>query len=621
MEKLKALFAEFPPISTQEWENSIANDLKGADYNKKLVWKTIEGFDIKPFFRNEDIKNIPHLKVNPAEFPYLRGNKTNNSWEIRADIDETDVHKANIEAIRLVSLGAQSIGFRVKDIIMIEQMETLLQNIDLEIISIHFASLNCLQDTSELFLKYLNKKKLDKSKIRGSFNFDPLGFYLMNNKFYGNFEKIFRELFPFFSSLIKELPLFKIITVNGHYYHNSGATIVDEIAFSLLQANEYVSYLTDNGIEADDALNSIMFSMASGSSYFFEIAKFRAFRMLWANIANQFHPKNEMSKSTFITSTTSVWNKTLYDPQVNMLRSTTETMSAILGNVDAFCVNSYNSAYTHSDDFSSRIAQNIQLILREESYFDKVADPVAGSYYIEYITDAIAKAAWEEFKKLNEKNDFVNAITSGYIKEKILITRQQRDMDIALRRKTLLGTNQYPNSEERMLEKIQTTDRENKTEKYLEVYRGAEAFEELRLQVEIVEKETGKLPKVFLFTIGNLKLRLARALFVKNFFSCAGYQIIDNVGFESVDEGVKQSLKSSSDIVVICSSDEEYESFAPEICKKIKKLNTKTKVLVAGHPTELIEMLKIAGIDDFVHIRTNVIEMLTKYNNDLYKLS
>jgi methylmalonyl-CoA mutase len=386
-----------------------------------------------------------------------------------------------------------------------------------------------------------------------------------------------------------------------------------------LHANEYITHLTDNGINADDALNSVIFSMASGSNYFFEIAKFRALRMLWANIATQYQPKNEISKTTFITASTSIWNKTLYDPQVNILRSTTETMSAVLGSIDAYSVNSYNSTYALSDDFSRRIAQNIQLILREESYLDKVADPAAGSYYIEYITDAIAKAAWEEFKKVNAKGDFINAITTCYIKEKISATRQERDMDIALRKKTILGTNQYPNFDERMLDKIQTSENDSKTEKYLEIYRGAEAFEELRLQVEIGEKETGKRPNVFLFTIGNLTMRLARASFVKNFFGCAGYNIIDNSGFENIEIGVKQAISLSSDIVVICSSDEEYETFAPEITEKIKKSNPDIKVIVAGYPKELVEKLKIVGVNDFVHVKTNVLEMLNKYNTEFFQ--
>jgi methylmalonyl-CoA mutase len=273
----------------------------------------------------------------------------------------------------------------------------------------------------------------------------------------------------------------------------------------------------------------------------------------------------------------------------------------------------FDNAYKEADDFGYRIARNQQLLLKEESYLDKIADPAAGSYYIENLTDQIARGAWEHFLKVEELGGFCKAIRQGYVQDEVEKTAQQRDLDIATRKTTILGTNQYPNLLEKMGDKIQHEGHccchceQGSEVRTLKPYRGAEPIEALRLATE----KSGKRPKVFLLTYGNLTMRKARAGFATNFFGVAGYEIIDNPGFASAEEGAKAALESKADIVVLCSSDDEYAEITEAACKGLK--GKVKSIVVAGNPKEMIETYKGYGVDDFIHVKTNVLECLTKY--------
>ncbi|MFC1733353.1 methylmalonyl-CoA mutase family protein, partial [candidate division KSB1 bacterium] len=370
-------------------------------------------------------------------------------------------------------------------------------------------------------------------------------------------------------------------------------------------------------LTVDKIASSMQFVFAVSANYFLEIAKLRAARILWAKIVEQYNPSEGCSMKMLIHATSSIWNKTVYDPYVNMLRNTTEAMSAAIGGADSITVLPIDSVYKQSDEFTIRNARNTQLLLKEESYLNKIVDPAAGSYYIETLTDGISEKAWEHFKYIESKGGFIKLFESGMIKEEIENACQQRDIDIAKRNVKILGTNQYPNIKDQMLEKITKEISGKRNQNGLRFYRGSESFEMLRLSTEKYHRKTGNKPKVFLLPMGNLAMRKARATFAINFFGCAGYEIIDNNQFKNAKEGVKAVLNSAADIVVICSSDEEYPSIVPSICDGIKKANEKVKVIVAGYPKESIEILTNAGVDDFIHLKTNVLGFLMNYQDQL----
>ncbi len=606
-EKTAGLFQEFPPVSTQQWEEKIHEDLKGADYEKKLIWKTIEGLKIKPYYRAEDLEKLAHMHALPGEAPFVRGGKTrNNNWEIRQDIEAEDPEKANATALKALAKGAEAVGLNAGELSSALDLAKLIENIDPTKTPVHFNHGKNFPQLAEWLVNMYNQEAL------GSFNFDPLGYFVLYNKFYESREANMEQAAELLKLGKERLPKFKTITVNGQHFHNAGASLVQELAFALAQGNEYLAALTEKDFSADDIANRITFTLAVGSNYFLEIAKLRAVRMLWAKIVEQYQPAFPESMKMNIHAVTSSWNKSIYDPYVNMLRTTTEAMAAAIGGADSMTVQPFDSTYKKSDDFSDRIARNQQIVLKYEAYFNKVSDPAAGSYYVENLTHSIAEAAWKLFVEVEEQGGFVTSVEKGFIHEQIQNTCQQRDMDIAMRKQVFVGVNQYPNLSEEMLDKLQPiaklTDLAG-----LRSYRGVQAFEALRLAVENHKKKGFEVPKVFLLTYGNLTMRKARASFSTNFFGVAGYQIIDNPGFQNIEEGVQAAIDQGANIVVLCSSDEEYADMAPA-ATFIKEKSPETQVVVAGYPKELLEQLDQAGVDHYIHMRTNLLQALTHFN-------
>ena len=619
------LFNEFPPISTQVWEDKIKADLKGADYEKKLVWRTIEGFSVQPYYRAEHLENLKHLKYVPGEFPYVRGNKAkSNIWYVRQNIDATDAVDANKKALDVLMKGVDSLGFDVscKEKFSNEEFETLLKDISIADIELNIVGATAAHPFVDFLKSKIQSENINKNKIKGSVGFDPMAHLSLN----GNFCKAQDEVFETAKDLIekaKDLPNFRVIGVNGEMFNNAGATIVQELAFALAMGNQYLNLLTDKGLDIDTLAQNIKFNFGVSSNYFMEIAKFRAARMLWAKIVEAYEPNNNEVAKMNIHAATSKFNQTVYDPYVNMLRGTTESMSATIAGVDSLTVTPFNTAFEESTIFSDRIARNTQTILKEESYFDKIVDPAGGSYYIENLTNSIAEHAWKLFREIEEKGGYVEAFKTGFIQKQVNESANKRNLNIATRRDILLGTNQYPNALEKVDDKItadvvisKSSKRDDAIAEPIKPFRGAEQMELLRLKTEKhkpARPAGGETPKVFLLTIGDLTMRKARAGFASGFFACAGFEIIDNSGFKSVDEGVKAAMEQKASIVVVCSSDDEYKEIAPAV---LEKFNGKAITVVAGYP-KCIDDLKSKGIKYFIHMKSNLIETLEGFQKEL----
>ncbi len=610
--KEQQLFTDFPPVSTEAWMEKIKADLKGADFEKRLVWRTNEGFNVRPFYRAEDLQPLSYLDVQPGEFPYIRGNEAKaGGWLVRQDITVSDAKSANKKALNLLTKGVTSIGFSFNDDTNIteDSISTLLEGIDVEETEVNFE----VKTGYNTLVEVLTTIFADKPKVKGSINFDPLGIYTVTGKAC----RPFNEVFDFTGRVLESLkgfPNFKSIGVRANYFNNAGSSIVQELAFALSMGNEYLAQLTDRGVSVDDVAGNIKFNFGIGSNYFMEIAKLRAARLLWANIVEQYKPESKESGKMHIHCETSEWNKTIYDPYVNLLRTQTEAMSATLGGTQSLTVLPFDTFYKTPDDFSERIARNQQLLLKEESYFDRVEDVAAGSYYIENLTDSIATEAWKLFVETEEKGGYLKALKAGFIQKLIGESADKRRKAVATRRENFLGTNEYPNFTEEISAQIEEVKKYNTKSEEAEIeplalFRGAEEFEALRLSTE----KSGKQPKVFMLTFGSLSMRIARSQFMGNFFGCAGYKIIDNNGFETIEAGVEAAKKADADIVVLCSSDDEYSEAAP---KALELLKGDTTLVVAGAPASMDE-LKAKGVEHFINVRTNVLETLKMFNEKL----
>ena len=632
MANKEKLFTEFQAPTTQEWLDKIEVDLKGADFQKRLVWRTNEGFNVQPFYRREDLANLKTPDALPGEFPFVRGNKKdNNEWYVRQNIKVDDPKAANAKALDILNKGIDSLGFRIpKALVSAETIETLLDGIYCEIVDLNFRTCPChALLLGELVDAYFTKKGYDKQKLSFTVGFDPIEKLLTKGK------DVTPRLAdgPKLVELLKDYPKAHVMTVHTETLNNAGAYIVQELGYALAWGNEYLQQLVDAGIDVDLAARQMKFYMGVSENYFMEIAKFRAARLLWAQIVKQYGPKDDDACKMCINATTSTYNQTLFDSYVNLLRSQTEAMSAALGGVHSMVVTPFDAPYEQATDFSERIARNQQLLIKEECHFDRIVDASAGSYYIEHLTDALAQEAWKLFLKVEDEGGFLAAAKNGTVQDDINATNQKRHGDAAKRKEFLLGTNQFPNFTEKSDGKrpLASTVCCNSVAaapaastaccnsvaaapaceapfKQLQTTRLAADFEALRIHTE----ET-RVPTAFMLTIGNLAMRQARAQFSCNFLACAGYKVIDNLGFKTVEEGIDAALEAKADIVVICSSDDEYAEYA---IPAFNYLNGRAMFVVAGAPA-CMDDLKAAGIENFIHVKCNVLETLKEYNQKL----
>ena len=606
------LFAEFVAPTTQEWMDKIQVDLKGADFNKRMVWRTNEGFNVMPFYRSEDIKDLAAVKSMPGEFPFVRGNKVdNNLWFVRQNIVVECPKAANEKALDVLNKGVDSLGLVIKaDDVNKEFVATLLNGILPQYVELNFMTCQCKSvELAQILVEYYKENNYPLAELKGSIDFDPIAKILQKGK---DRSDVIAQAKPLIEALA-ELPEYKCVNVNSVALNNAGAYIFQELGYALAWGAEYMQQLTEMGIDATEAGKRIKFNMGVSDNYFMEIAKFRAARMLWAQIVKQFEPACDCACKMHVCAYTSEFNQTVFDSYVNLLRSQTEAMSAAIANVDSIVVVPFDTPYEVPTEFAERIARNQQLLLKEEAHFDKLVDVAGGSYTIEHLTEAIAEQAWKLFLEVENAGGFLAESLNGNIQNAVNASNDKRHADAAKRKEFILGTNQFPNFTE-------VSDGKKPVAKCcccseageipaLKTARLASDFEDLRLATENAEKQ----PVAFMLTIGNLAMRQARAQFSCNFLAAAGYKVIDNLGFETVEKGVDAALEAGADIVVICSSDDEYAEYA---IPAFQYLNGRAMYVVAGAPA-CSEDLKAAGIENFINVKSNQLATLREYNTKL----
>jgi methylmalonyl-CoA mutase len=463
------LAKEFPPVPTEAWEAAIHKDLKGADYEKKLVWRTEEKIAVPPYYRRENLSGLEaHTESQPGEFPFVRG--TSRPWQSMSEPD------------------------------------------------------------------------------------------------------------------------FPATAIRADHLHESGAHAVQELGYALAEAVERMVAMTDS-MSVDEAARQVEFVYAVGSNYFFEIAKLRAARMLWAQAVSAFGPAKLASCAARIHVRTSRMNKSVYDRYTNLLRVTTEAMSAVIGGADTL--------YVEPFAFSPRLAENVQRVLREESHLDAVADPAGGSYYLEALTDSLAAEAWKLFQAVELEGGYSQALSSGSIDKALAETREARRKSVSSRRRTLVGVNNFPNVNEKAPEADAPPDINGSA---YASFRLAEPFEEIHRRTAAHAAATGRYSKVLLLKRGDLKMRMARANFCFNFLGCAGFDLVESEEYAGTD----------ADLIVLCSSDAEYTPLAQEVCAAVS-----VPVLVAGNPKDQIEALRAAGVQGFIHIGSDAVQTLTDLQDRL----
>jgi methylmalonyl-CoA mutase len=644
---LERFFGEFPPEKGKEkWMEEVLKDLKGKTYDK-IWWKTWEGFDLEPYYKGADIENIVISDDCPGEFPYLRSAKpmgSENSWTICQEISDRDPAKAAKSAADALKAGAEGIELKLNCELTSGKAECKCK-CDCSVENARGVVINSAADLNGIMKAAEGKACVNieagvASKeifailegsignLKGSIDNDPLKELALNGEFAKGEEKRYEE-FKYIFENAKKHPGFKGLVISNGHFHNAGATIVQKIAYLLSSAVFYKEKFAKD-MSFDEFNKNIRLTYTVGQYYLLEIAGIRALRALWSNLAYAYDKATDVSPAD-IHAVTGLFNKTVYDPYVNMLRTTTEAMSAVAGGCSSLTVLPYNVCTGEADAFGMRIARNTQLVLKEESRFDKFIDPAKGSYYIEKATDEIAKAAWKLFAEIEAKGGMLEALKTGEIQSGLSEMKKKRLSNFSQRRDSLVGTNLVPNYEEVSV----CADAGNKIEQKLDIFnsvlykseglkiekvrtfRLSEEFEKLRKITENHNKKTEKKLSVFLAPVGNLTMRKARASFSMGFLGAGGFGIIDNNGFKTADEAVKEALASKAQIVVICSSDEEYPTVAPQIASGIKAADQKIIVVLAGYPKEIIGDLKNAGVDEFIHLKADSVEIIKSIHKKL----
>lgn len=576
---MAGLFTEFPPVSDAQWDAAILADSKGAD-PEKLVWRTEDGIPVKPFYR------AGSPLAGQAPLWTAQGNR----WEIRAEVPDGDPAAANSRARRIVERGISALSFRAVGVRTAGDLKALLEGLPVERITLHFQCASGSARILELLESHPGARD-----ISGSAACDPISDMAAAGVADGIIDNDrLTEAAAGFQNALRTLPKVTPLAAGTTLFHDAGATAAGELALALASGAEYLAQFSARSVAARDVAGHLAFQFSTGSSYFQEIAKLRAMRTLWPRVCGAFDPA-AASLPLRLDARTSDWNQSAFDPHVNLLRGTTEAMAAVLGGATSLTVRPFTGNWAEPDETSLRLAVNTQLLLRDEAWFDKVADPAAGSWYIEELTDALARKAWRMFQDIESEGGLLEALSKGVIQNMVRASRESREALIAQRRKVFVGVNAYPNAQER----VAADPAAPVSEGPFPAGRGPAMWERLRLAAQ----QAAKRPKVLLLASGDAKMRRARADFSANFFACGGFEIV---------HGTALADAADADLVVLCSSDAEYPALAAEICG-----HSPVPVMVAGLPKDSVEQLKAAGVADFIHIRANAREVLGRWQKKL----
>ncbi len=612
------LFDDFPSVSKESWKKEAEKRISYKD----LIWHTEDGIEIEPFYTEEEARDFFLGETRlPGEFPFVRGTgKKDNSWLLAEEIKLTTPKETRAAALAAIEGGADSLTFIPQGEIKPKTLETLLKDIDPLRISINFALRDNPEKACALFISSCARKGIDTQKLSGGVFFDPLSHLLGHGSPETPLDVDVEKIAEAIGYLSDAAPGYAAFSVKSSTFKDSGATITQELAFTIAAAVEYLVMLRQKGVDTDSACRHLVFSFSTGSSYFAEIAKLRAARALWANVAQQFSPASAESTKMRIHCRTTAFNKTVYDPHTNILRTALEAMASVIGGTDYLTVEPFDAHYREPDGFSRRVARNIQLLTRNESHLDAVTDPGGGSYHIERLTQSISQKSLELFQEIERKGGYLECLKSGFIQNAVEDSRKKILSDVSRRKKTLVGTNEFPNLLGKMAEDIQKTPPAEKETngsapvvKPLTESRAAQVFERIRLASEEYAERTGEAPKIFLLHLSDSPQAAARSVFSMNFFGCGGFAIVDGAENPGIDEGIAAALRENPLAVAICGSDEDYEQSAEETTRKLKDREAEIKIVIPGGGQGERERLAQAGVDDFINADSDVRDILERY--------
>ena len=683
MKNEENLFAEFKPSTYEEWKEESVKLLKGAPFDKKMYSKTPEGIVLKPIYNKEDVNFEVSL---PGYDDYVRGvsaeGNKGSPWKIDQQIYASTPREFNKLALDALNKGQTALEIRLDcpssrgvdadeseagrvgkcglSVSVKKDFDEALKGIETDCVEINISTASRAAGAAAIL--YASQKG---KKLSVGIRFDPIGTLAERGKLDRKLECAFDEMFALASYNAKNMPSFGAIGVDAMPYSSAGASAVEELGAAMATAAAYLREMLARGMSIDETAPLVRFRLSLDSNFFMTIAKLRAARVLWAKIVEAFGGSEE-SRKIRVNAKTSVYNKTVYDPYVNMLRTATEAFSGVIGGCDSMTVSPFDEIMRKPDEFSSRIARNQQIILQEECNLTDVIDPAGGSYFVETLTKELAGKAWEFFVKIEAAGGIVKALEAGMVQDAVAATAAGKKKLIDTRRSSVVGTNNYANLGEKLLEKpaceCEKIFKERAAEvsaaksgakvdlgsakgaeaieklveaagegagisalsqalchcgsaetsvKPLGIRRAVEHFEALREASADFKEKTGSGPKIFLATMGPLVQHKIRADFIRGFFQVGGFDVIYPNGFQTPEDAAKAFAESGAKYAVICSTDDTYPELVPPVAKAIKAAKAGSVVLLAGIPNPDFEQsYKDAGLDGSISIKSNNYETL-----------
>ena len=621
--------------SIARWKRTVEAELKGVSFEKKLVTRTFEGVAIQPLYTRVDLGGLTALKPRPGEAPFLRGVRLfgykKNSWQVAQEIAVATPTEFNA-ALRADLMHGQNcivIDAEKTSVDSLEKLSSALVGVELTAVPVYLRTGANATTVAADFMELVRSRGIAAERLAGAVTADPLAAWAQAGSLSVSLDSLYDALASWTRRSAEDSPWLSTIGVDAALWGDAGATAIHELAFALAASAEYLRALAFRKVSPEVAGVRMQFRFAIGPQFFSEIAKFRAFRPLWTRVLSAFGVSPELAAKASVNAVTGSWNKTRLDQHVNMLRVTTEALSAVLGGVDGLHIAPFDELSGRTDDFSRRIARNVHTLIAEEFSFTQTADAAGGSWYVEKLTDEFARKAWELFQDIEGRGGFAAALRAGYPQQLVAKAAAEKADAIAKRRLGLVGTNLFPNLRERPLVHAAAAPAgkvvfaPGTAITPVVACRAAEPFEALREASDAFVARTGARPKVFLAKMGPPLQHKARSDFSAGFFATGGFEALAKQSFDTAAVAATAAVASGASVVVLCSTDETYPELVPAFSQAVKAAKPAITVVLAGLPVDaaVVTAFRAAGVDEFIHVRANVPQVLANLLKQIGALS
>ncbi len=669
-----------------QWKSAVIPELKGVPFEKVLLTPTPENITLQPLYTRRDMIGLPDLNTLPGRAPFLRSARlasASRHWEVAQEIGASDPVEFNAALRNALMHGQDSVvltpdrsdwseidrrdrnedeGRAELSLTTVRDFEFALQGVDLTAVPVHLDAGAMPSGLASLYMAHARMRHVPWDQLRGSVTGDPLGVAAKTGMIPVEIKDEYDDLAAWTKWSFAWAPRLSTVGVNLIDWENAGATATQQLGFGLATAVEYLRALHGRGLPLPVVASRIRFSLAVGPRFFFEIAKLRALRPLWARVLSAFDVDPALAGKAQISASTALWNKSVLDPHTNLLRVTTEAFSAVLGGCDSLHIGAFDELGNAWSESGRRVARNLHILLAEEFGAACCSDPAGGSWCVESLTHDIATHAWGIFQDIERQGGMRAALKNDYIQSLVKESADDRARAIATGKRSLTGINVYPNPKEKAPGVVaksvpkkakrrsnycqfsvvpERVDIENRfahavegaangqclAQLYRQFHRtpveyfaitavhptrAAADYESLRRDVEEFAVRTGKKPQVFLAKLGTPAQYKARADFSSGFFAIGGFEVVNQDSYETPESAAQAALTSGARVAVLCATDEMYANAAPVFAQTVRAVDAAIVLVLAGLPNDpnVVRSYRAAGFDEFIHFRANRPETL-----------